>query len=157
MTSVATGNSGTSSPRRRIFISTGEVSGDLQGALLVEALYQVAADRDIDLEIYALGGRTYGPGRGKAAGGHYRPWLGGGFLRPFPTFCPPCNCKKRVRADLLKYPPDLAVLIDYMTPNLKIGRDLRRFFSRGAGGLLHCSPAVGMGLFPERYKANCGQ
>jgi len=127
MTSVATGNSGTSSPRRRIFISTGEVSGDLQGALLVEALYQVAADRDIDLEIYALGGERMGQAGAKLLGDTTA--LGSvGVFEAIPYILPTLQLQKRVRADLLKYPPDLAVLIDYMTPNLKIGRDLRRFF-----------------------------
>ncbi|MEN9567562.1 MAG: hypothetical protein RLZZ69_2758, partial [Cyanobacteriota bacterium] len=40
----------------KIFISTGEVSGDLQGSMLVKSLYQAAAQRQIDLEIVALGG-----------------------------------------------------------------------------------------------------
>ena len=41
---------------RRLLISTGEVSGDLQGSLLVQALRQVASERGQDLEIVALGG-----------------------------------------------------------------------------------------------------
>ena len=40
----------------RIFISTGEVSGDLQGAMLIKSLYQVAIEKNIDLEIAGLGG-----------------------------------------------------------------------------------------------------
>ena len=40
----------------RIFISTGEVSGDLQGAMLVEALYRQASLANIEMEIFALGG-----------------------------------------------------------------------------------------------------
>ena len=40
----------------RIFISTGEVSGDLQGAMLTEALRNQAIAKKIDLEIFALGG-----------------------------------------------------------------------------------------------------
>ena len=39
----------------KIFISTGEVSGDLQGALLVEALYRQAQLRGLNLNIVALG------------------------------------------------------------------------------------------------------
>ncbi|HEY9727989.1 MAG TPA: lipid-A-disaccharide synthase, partial [Chroococcales cyanobacterium] len=42
--------------RKTIFISTGEVSGDLQGALLVDALKRQASLLGLDLEIVALGG-----------------------------------------------------------------------------------------------------
>jgi lipid-A-disaccharide synthase len=41
---------------KTIFISTGEVSGDLQGALLVTALQKLAQKSGIDLKIVALGG-----------------------------------------------------------------------------------------------------
>ncbi|NEP05009.1 MAG: lipid-A-disaccharide synthase, partial [Okeania sp. SIO4D6] len=40
----------------KIFISTGEVSGDLQGSLLVEALYRQAQLQGLNLDIVALGG-----------------------------------------------------------------------------------------------------
>ena len=40
----------------RLLISTGEVSGDLQGGLLVAALHAEAAERGMPLEIVALGG-----------------------------------------------------------------------------------------------------
>ena len=43
----------------RVLISTGEVSGDLQGSLLVEALHRQAAARQIPLEVLALGGPPY--------------------------------------------------------------------------------------------------
>ena len=41
---------------RKIFISTGEVSGDLHGGLLANALFNEAEKRSIDLEICGLGG-----------------------------------------------------------------------------------------------------
>ena len=41
---------------RRLLISTGEVSGDLQGGLLVAALRAEAEERGLPLEIKALGG-----------------------------------------------------------------------------------------------------
>ena len=50
----------------KIFISTGEVSGDLQGAMLVKSLYKIAASQNIDLEIAGLGGD-----RMKTAGAKY--------------------------------------------------------------------------------------
>ncbi|MCE2674082.1 MAG: lipid-A-disaccharide synthase, partial [Microcystis sp. 53598_E5] len=40
----------------RIFISTGEVSGDLQAAMLIESLFKLAKTQAIELEIFALGG-----------------------------------------------------------------------------------------------------
>ena len=40
----------------RVLISTGEVSGDLQGALLVESLHRQAAASQTAVEIVALGG-----------------------------------------------------------------------------------------------------
>ena len=40
----------------RIFISTGEVSGDLQGSLLIEALQRRANQLGLQLEMTALGG-----------------------------------------------------------------------------------------------------
>ena len=40
----------------RLLVSTGEVSGDLQGSLLIKALHEEARRRQLDLEIVALGG-----------------------------------------------------------------------------------------------------
>ncbi len=40
----------------RLLISTGEVSGDLQGSFLVKALLDESKRRDVQLEIVALGG-----------------------------------------------------------------------------------------------------
>jgi len=40
----------------KLLISTGEVSGDLQGSLLIKALKDNAEKRKIKLEIIALGG-----------------------------------------------------------------------------------------------------
>ena len=41
----------------RLLVSTGEVSGDLQGSLLITALHLEAARRELLLEVVALGGR----------------------------------------------------------------------------------------------------
>ena len=41
---------------KKIFISTGEVSGDLHGGLLSKALFDEARKYSINLEIYGLGG-----------------------------------------------------------------------------------------------------
>ena len=41
---------------KRIFISTGEVSGDLHGSLISKALFEEAKKHSIDLDICGLGG-----------------------------------------------------------------------------------------------------
>ena len=41
---------------KKIFISTGEVSGDLHGSLLARALFDEAKKKSITLEICGLGG-----------------------------------------------------------------------------------------------------
>ena len=42
--------------KKTIFISTGEVSGDLHGSLLAKELFEESKKKSIDLEIYGLGG-----------------------------------------------------------------------------------------------------
>ena len=42
--------------KQKIFISTGEVSGDLHGSLLATAIFNEAERRSIDIEILGLGG-----------------------------------------------------------------------------------------------------
>jgi len=41
---------------KRIFFSTGELSGDLQGSILIRALKQEAENRNVLLQLYGLGG-----------------------------------------------------------------------------------------------------
>ena len=42
--------------KKKIFISTGEVSGDLHGSLLAKELFNESKNQSIDLEIFGLGG-----------------------------------------------------------------------------------------------------
>ena len=42
---------------KKIFISTGEVSGDLHGSLLAKALLDEAKKRSIEIEVFGLGGQ----------------------------------------------------------------------------------------------------
>jgi lipid-A-disaccharide synthase len=109
----------------RLFISTGEVSGDLQGALLVAALKRQAAQRQIALEIVALGGE-----RMAAAGATLiadTTAIGSvGIFEALPYLLPTLKIQRRARQVLAEQPPDLAILIDYMNPNLAIGKFLRQ-------------------------------
>jgi lipid-A-disaccharide synthase len=103
--------------KRRIFISTGEVSGDLQGALLIEALKRQAASNGLTLEILALGGD-----RMAAAGATLlanTSAIGSiGILESLPYVLPTLQIQRRAKAYLKQHPPDLVVLIDYMSPNV---------------------------------------
>ncbi len=127
MSSPAEPAAGPQAQPRRIFISTGEVSGDLQGALLVEALLQVAAERHITLDIYALGGERMARA-GATLLGETTAIGSVGIFEAIPYILPTLRLQGQVQKQLSQHPPDLAVLIDYMTPNLKIGRYLRQRF-----------------------------
>ena len=111
----------------RIFISTGEVSGDLQGAMLIEALLRQAATRGVELEILALGGD-----RMAAAGatllGHTTNIGSVGLLEALPFIVPTWRIQRRAKQYLQQNPPDVLVLIDYPGPNLAISRYLRQKF-----------------------------
>ncbi|WP_026082335.1 lipid-A-disaccharide synthase [Mastigocladopsis repens] len=109
----------------RIFISTGEVSGDLQGSLLIAALKRQAVAAGLELEIVALGGEkmlTVGATLlGNTSG------IGSvGILESLPYMLPTLLTQRRAIAYLKQHPPDLVVLIDYMGPNLGIGNYIRR-------------------------------
>jgi lipid-A-disaccharide synthase len=101
----------------RIFISTGEVSGDMQGALLVEALRRNAQSKGLQVEILALGGD-----RMAAAGaellGHTSAIGSMGLVESLPFVLPVLKVQRRAKQYLKHHPPDLVVLIDYMGPNL---------------------------------------
>jgi lipid-A-disaccharide synthase len=103
----------------RIFISTGEVSGDLQGAMLVKSLYKIAASQNIDLEIAGLGGD-----RMKTAGAEIladTAAIGSmGFVEAIPFILPTIKIQKLAKKYLRHDPPDVLVLIDYPASNLAL-------------------------------------
>lgn len=113
------------STSRRIFISTGEVSGDLQGALLIEALKRQAKAVGLELEIVALGGDRMAAAGATLVGNTTR--IGSvGILESVPYLLPTLQIQRRAKQYLQQYPPDLVVLIDYMAPNIGIGGYVRR-------------------------------
>ena len=109
----------------RIFISTGEVSGDLQGAILVKALKEQAKIAKIDLEITALGGE-----RMKRAGatilGDTTAIGSVGLLEALPFVIPTLKLQNKTKKYLLSNIPDVLVLIDYAAPNIAIGRYVKK-------------------------------
>ncbi|MBO8232500.1 lipid-A-disaccharide synthase [Prochlorococcus marinus str. MU1402] len=110
---------------KKIFISTGEVSGDLHGSLLSKALLDEAKKKSIDLEICGLGGE-----RMKKEGVKILQDTTSisaiGIWEALPLIIPTIKIQKRFYKLLKKYPPDCLILIDYMGPNINIGTKLKR-------------------------------
>ena len=109
----------------RIFISTGEVSGDLQGAMLVESLYKIAASQNIDLEVVGLGGD-----RMKTAGAKIianTAVIGSmGFVEAIPFILPTIKIQNLTKKYLRQNPPDVLVLIDYPASNLALASYIKQ-------------------------------
>ncbi|HLO88094.1 MAG TPA: lipid-A-disaccharide synthase [Nostocaceae cyanobacterium] len=111
----------------RIFISTGEVSGDLQGSLLIQALQRQAIAAGRELEIVALGGDKMAAAGAKILSNTAS--IGSmGLIESLPYVLPTILVQRKAIAYLRQHPPDLVVLIDYMTPNLGIGTYMRENF-----------------------------
>ncbi len=110
---------------QRVFISTAEASGDLQGALLIEALHQRARDRNILLDITALGG----PRMAKAGAtliGETSTVGSVGIFEAIPYMLPAMKLQGRAKQALAQRPPDLVIMIDNMVPNLALGKYLKK-------------------------------
>ena len=111
----------------KLLISTGEVSGDLQGGLLIKALKSNAEKRKIELEIIALGGEKMREAGAKLISNTSS--IGAiGFLEALPYVLPTLNAQSKIDNYLIKSPPDAVVLIDYMGPNIRLGLKLKRKF-----------------------------
>ncbi len=109
----------------RIFISTGEVSGDLQGALLVTALQRQAQAIGLELEILALGGDRMAQAGATLLGN--TTGIGSvGLVESLPYIWPTLQIQRRAKQYLRQHPPDLVVLIDYLGPNISLGNFVRR-------------------------------
>ena len=109
----------------RLLISTGEVSGDLQGSLLIDALRREASRRGISLELLALGGV-----RMQKAGAELledtAPMGAIGLWEAIPLILPTLRLQARVDRMLRSRPLDGVVLIDYVGANVRLGRKLRK-------------------------------
>ncbi len=110
---------------KKIFISTGEVSGDLHGSLLSKALFDEAKKKSIDLEICGLGGETMRK-EGVKILQNTTSISAIGIWEALPLIIPTIIIQKRFYKLLKKYPPDCLILIDYMGPNIKIGTKLKK-------------------------------
>ena len=111
----------------KLLISTGEVSGDLQGSLLIKALKDNAEKRKIKLEIIALGGERMREAGAKLLSNTSS--IGAiGFLEALPYILPTLNAQSKIDNYLSFSPPDAVVLIDYMGPNIRLGLKVKKKF-----------------------------
>jgi lipid-A-disaccharide synthase len=113
----------------RLLVSTGEVSGDLQGGLLVQALHQEARRRGLELDVVALGGERMERAGAQLLANTSR--LGAiGLLEAIPFVLPTLRLQRRLRRWFRDQSPDGVVLIDYMGPNVSLGLRLKRRYPR---------------------------
>lgn len=104
----------------KVFISTGEVSGDLQGALLIKALYHQALSQGITLEVTGLGGDRMAQA-GATLLADTTTISSIGILESIPHIWATLQLQRSAKRHLQNDPPDVVVLIDYFGPNLGIG------------------------------------
>ncbi len=111
----------------KIFISTGEVSGDLQGAMLVKSLYNAAAVNKIDLEIAGLGGDRMRDAGVKILANTAS--IGSmGFVEAIPFILPTIKIQNLTKKYLRENIPDILVLIDYPASNLALASYVKQHF-----------------------------
>lgn len=109
----------------RIFINTGEVSGDLQGALLVTALHRQAALAGISLEIVATGGKRIAEAGATLLADTTA--IGSiGIFEALPYLVTSLQIQRQLKQYLQQQPPDLVVFLDYGSPNLALGGFVRQ-------------------------------
>jgi len=111
--------------KKKIFISTGEVSGDLHGSLLAKELFEESKKQSIDLEIYGLGGEKM-----KKVGVQIIKDTTSisaiGIWEAVPLVLPMMRIQKQFLKKLIAKSPNCLILIDYMGPNISIGRELKK-------------------------------
>ena len=111
----------------KIFVSTGEVSGDLQGAMLIQSLYKLAADRNLDLEVSGLGGELMEATGAKIIANTAT--IGSmGFVEAIPFVLPTIRIQNLAKKYLNENPPDLLVIIDYPAANLALASYVKKNF-----------------------------
>ena len=110
---------------KKIFISTGEVSGDLHGGLLSKALFDEARKLSINLEIYGLGGEKM-KNQGVQIFQDTTSISAIGIWEALPLIIPMMRIQKKFYQSIKKYRPNCLILIDYMGPNIKIGMKLKK-------------------------------
>jgi lipid-A-disaccharide synthase len=118
----------------KIYIIAGEASGDLHGANLLKAMYQI----DTTLDCRAWGGDLMSKAGAKVVK-HYRDLAFMGFIevvKNLPTILNNINfCKK----DIFEFQPDILLLIDYPGFNLRIAKWAKK---QGIRVIYYISPQI---------------
>ncbi|MGB3298282.1 MAG: lipid-A-disaccharide synthase [Phormidesmis sp.] len=109
----------------RIFIHTGEVSGDLQGGLLTSALYRQAKKLGVDLQVLGVGGHQMAAAGAEILVNTVK-LSSIGLIEAVPFLKEGRKAQKKVNRYLLDHPPDLMVLLDYKGPNVAVGELIRK-------------------------------
>ncbi len=111
----------------RLLISTGEVSGDLQGSLLIQALHIAASKRGWCLNIDALGGaRMQQSGATLLAD---TTSLGAiGLIESLPYVKSVLALQRQLKQHLKTSPPDLTLLIDYPGSNVPLAGYVKQHY-----------------------------
>jgi lipid-A-disaccharide synthase len=110
--------------RFRLLISTGEVSGDLQGSLLIQALHAAALERGWQLEIDALGGSRMEQSGAMLLADTTR-LSAIGLIESLPFVQSTLALQRQLKQHLKTHPPDLTILIDYPGSNVPLARYLK--------------------------------
>ena len=110
---------------KKIFISTGEVSGDLHGGLLSKALFHEARKHSINLEIYGLGGEKM-KSEGVQIIQDTTSISAIGIWEALPLIIPMMKVQRKFYKYIKQCRPNCLIMIDYMGPNIKIGMKLKK-------------------------------
>ncbi|HEY9826187.1 MAG TPA: lipid-A-disaccharide synthase [Stenomitos sp.] len=112
----------------RLLISAGEVSGDLQGSLLIRALRQKADQEGWSLHIDALGGAQM-QAQGATLLANTTQLGAIGVLEALPYVRQAWFIRQHLERHLQTTPPDVAILIDCPGFNLSLAAYLKRKYS----------------------------
>jgi lipid-A-disaccharide synthase len=136
MTSIEKGNNGSTERMkpRKVLLVAGEVSGDLQGSYLVEAIHRI----DPDIQFFGVGGEGL-----KRAGmrllEHSQSLSVVGITEVFVKLRSILKALRTLKRSLEREKPDLVILIDFPDFNLRLARIAHR---KGIPILYYISPQV---------------
>ncbi|EME27647.1 lipid-A-disaccharide synthase isoform 1 [Galdieria sulphuraria] len=112
---------------KRIFFSTGELSGDLQGSILIRALTREALSRNVVVKLYGLGGSLMKQ-EGLELLQDTSKISSIGLIEAVPHLWASWSMIQNAIERVIEDPPDIAILIDYVGPNLQLASKLRKIF-----------------------------